>query len=163
MSSNFILDFFSNPDSFSSMYDDDNVIDDKKYDFTKKEDVDEFCKLCDDLKNSVFVKDLLNVLYGGDDYLDYLKELVNKKYEESRKNAKPEPKPVPQPEKTNETKVVTDHEELPIESKLQIHKLVQEYIDKVIKPQVVNQVSNEALNDAYVAFYDYSCWLMSHK
>ena len=163
MSSNFILDFFNNPDSFSSMYDDENEVDEMKYDFTKKEDVDEFCKVCDELKNSVFVKDLLNVLYGGDDYLDYLKELVNKKYEESRKNAKPEQKPSPQPEKTSETKAFTYQEGLPIESKLQIHKLVQEYLDKVIKPQVNNQVSNDALNDAYVAFYDYSCWLMAHK
>ena len=163
MSSNFILDFFSNPDSFSSMYDDENEVEDMKYDFTKKEDVDEFCKVCDDLKNSVFVKDLLNVLYGSDDYLDYLKELVNKKYEESRKNAKPGPKPTPQPEKTSETKAFTYQEGLSIESKLQIHKLVQEYLDKVIKPQVNNQVSNDALNDAYVAFYDYSCWLMAHK
>ena len=161
MYSDFISELFDSAFSLTPSCDDNkDEKEEKKYDFTNKEDVDEFCKVCDDLKKNSFVSAFLNMLYDGkEDYLDDLKNLVHQYYEKSQKEQ--EPKSIEKP--VEEKKVTTDHEELPVESKLQIHKLVQEYIDKVIKPQVAGQVSTDALNDAYAAFYDFSCWLMSHK
>ena len=42
---------------------------------------------------------------------------------------------------------------------LQIHKLVQEYIDTKIKPYAKGIMSEKSINDAYAGLYEFACWI----
>ena len=42
---------------------------------------------------------------------------------------------------------------------LQIHKIVQEYVDTMIRPYNHGALTNEQINDAYAGLYEFACWL----
>ena len=46
---------------------------------------------------------------------------------------------------------------------LQIHKLVQEYVDTMIKPYNNNHLTQQQMNDAYAGLYEFACWIYNHK
>ena len=52
-------------------------------------------------------------------------------------------------------------QKIDVNAGLQIHKLVQEYIDTMIKPYnpKVGGLTTEQVNDAYAGLYEFACWI----
>jgi len=51
---------------------------------------------------------------------------------------------------------------LSIDQKLQLHKIVQEYVDTMIKPFNKGGVlTNQQINDAYAGLYEFAAWIMN--
>lgn len=49
---------------------------------------------------------------------------------------------------------------LNVQQKLQLHKIVQEYVDTVIKPFNNGVLTNDQINDAYAGLYEFAAWVM---
>ena len=52
---------------------------------------------------------------------------------------------------------------LTIPQKLQLHKLVQEYVDTAIKPFNKGILTNDQINDAYAGLYEFGAWILNKK
>lgn len=50
---------------------------------------------------------------------------------------------------------------LSINQKLQLHKLVQEYVDTTIRPFNKGVLTNEQINDAYAGLYEFGAWIIN--
>ena len=50
---------------------------------------------------------------------------------------------------------------LNINQKLQLHKIVQEYVDTMIKPFNKNVLTTQQINDAYAGLYEFAAWVMN--
>ena len=48
-----------------------------------------------------------------------------------------------------------------VDKKLEIHKIVQEYVDSEIRPYVEDNMTQEQISDAYSALYEFACWIMN--
>lgn len=51
-----------------------------------------------------------------------------------------------------------------IDTKMQIHRLTQEYVDTMLKPYMEkgpNTTNN--INNAYTALFEFACWIFNHK
>lgn len=117
----------------------------KGIDLTTKEGLDKFNDMVDELHKSL-INPLFEV-FNGTTYADDWKEYAQSVYDEAHKNDKP----VEYPERPSK--------KLPIEAGLQIHRLVQEYIDTLIKPYSNGQLTQEEINDAYGALYEFAAWI----
>ena len=140
--------------STSSIFNDCDI---DKLDLSKEEDyqkVVSFIKECKD--NTLF--SLVGSLFGIDDeLLDNVLENVEKEHnklvQENKENDELKQEVIERPSQKIDTQVG-----------LQIHQLVQEYVDTMIKPyNPKNGLSTEQINDAYAGLFEYSCWLFSHK
>lgn len=60
-----------------------------------------------------------------------------------------------------ESKFKKPSELLTINQKLQLHKIVQEYVDKMIKPYNNGLLTNQQINDAYAGLYEFAAWIMN--
>lgn len=50
---------------------------------------------------------------------------------------------------------------LSIDKKLTLHKIVQEYIDTMIKPYNHGTLTNDQINDAYAGLYEFGAWVLN--
>ena len=48
-----------------------------------------------------------------------------------------------------------------VEKKLEIHKIVQTYVDTEIRPYVKDNMTQEQISDVYSALYEFACWIMN--
>ena len=48
-----------------------------------------------------------------------------------------------------------------VDKKLEIHKIVQTYVDSEIRPYVEDNMTQEQISDAYSALYEFACWIMN--
>lgn len=64
-------------------------------------------------------------------------------------------------EDINEQEFKRPSELLSIEQKLQLHKLVQEYVDTTIRPFNKGILSNDQINDAYAGLYEFGAWILN--
>ena len=129
-----------------------------------------------DLLNDEQFNDLLNELN------DNLNELTKENKRESKNESKSriieildkddidthikEVKPqleITEVEKQNETEpeLIRPSNKVSTEVGLQIHKLVQEYIDTMVKPYNPKNggLSIESINNAYAGLYEFACWI----
>lgn len=58
-------------------------------------------------------------------------------------------------------KFVRPSQNLSVPKKLQLHKIVQEYVDTMIKPYNDGHLTNEQINDAYAGLYEFAAWIMN--
>lgn len=122
----------------------------EKLDLTNKEDVQKFHEKIDELrKNDAFLS--LTKLFGYDlaDELDALDEFADKTYEKTHEN--------------DNNYIDRPSTKLTTEQGLQVHKLVQEYVDSMIKPYNYGQLSNDQINDAYAGLYEFAAWILNKK
>ena len=144
----------------------------KKIDLTKKEDCEYLINTINELKENPLFS-VLGSLFGLDnDNLDEIlekiesiqKELVKKEKIEEKK---PIQKIVIDKSIEEEPKKSIDRpsQKIDVNMGLQIHKLVQEYVDTMIKPYnpKVGGLTSEAINDAYAGLYEFACWIYNHK
>ena len=86
----------------------------------------------------------------------------NKKKEEEKKEEKKEDlidrKLI---DHSNEQEFKRPSELLSIDRKLSLHKLVQEYVDTMIKPFNHDVLTNEQINDAYAGLYEFGAWVLN--
>lgn len=140
-----------------------------KYDYivtdeeSTKEDYDKLISSIDNLKSD----DIFGSLFGS--FLDYAKNLAEEKRNELVENEK----------KTSSSQLVkkeVDHSEekvnkpteldrpsshIDVQRGIQIHKLVTEYVDTMIRPYSQGLVDNKVINDAYAGLYEFACWLIN--
>ena len=149
-----------------------------KFDLTNDKDYNNIVKKIKDLKssnNGTFK--LLSSLFGIDDEVyDNLLEILEKRRnelleeKEDIQNTKEEIKTNDYPttkkvmDKSEEPKKEEIHrpsQDISVEAGLQIHKLVQEYIDTMIKPYnpKVGGLTIEQINNSYAALYEFACWV----
>jgi len=144
----------------------------KKIDLTKKEDCEYLINTINELKENPLFS-VLGSLFGLDnDNLDEIlekiesiqKELVKKEKVEEKK---PIQKIVIDKSIEEEPKKSIDRpsQKIDVNMGLQIHKLVQEYVDTMIKPYnpKIGGLTSEAINDAYAGLYEFACWIYNHK
>lgn len=63
----------------------------------------------------------------------------------------------------NSKKIIRPSQNIPVEVGLQIHKLVAEYVDTMIKPYISNDKDNIMVNDIYAGLYEFACWIFNKK
>jgi hypothetical protein len=66
-----------------------------------------------------------------------------------------------EPEEDENPKFVRPSQKLSIQQKLQLHKIVQEYVDTMIKPFNDGHLTNGQINDAYAGLYEFAAWIMN--
>ena len=131
----------------------DSVNEDERLDLTKKEDVEKFHKKINELReNEAFLA--LTQIFGYDltDELDELDKFADNTFQKAEEKRKQEEKKLERPS----TKLTT-------EQGLQIHKLVQEYVDTMVRPFNNGVLSNAQINDAYAGLYEFAAWILNKK
>ena len=131
----------------------DSVNEDEKLDLTKKEDVEKFHEKINELReNAAFLT--LAQIFGYDltDELDELDKFADNTFQKAEEKRKQEEKKIERPS----TKLTT-------EQGLQIHKLVQEYVDTMVRPFNNGVLSNDQINDAYAGLYEFASWILNKK
>ena len=131
----------------------DSVNEDEKLDLTKKEDVEKFHEKINELReNAAFLT--LAQIFGYDltDELNELDKFADNTFQKAEEKRKQEEKKIERPS----TKLTT-------EQGLQIHKLVQEYIDTMVRPFNNGVLSNAQINDAYAGLYEFAAWILNKK
>ena len=131
----------------------DSVNEDERLDLTKKEDVEKFHEKINELReNEAFLT--LTQIFGYDltDELDELDKFADNTFQKAEEKRKQEEKKIERPS----TKLTT-------EQGLQIHKLVQEYVDTMVRPFNNGVLSNTQINDAYAGLYEFAAWILNKK
>lgn len=131
----------------------DSVNEDEKLDLTKKEDVEKFHEKINELReNEAFLA--LTQIFGYDltDELDELDKFADNTFQKAEEKRKQEEKKIERPS----AKLTT-------EQGLQIHKLVQEYVDTMVRPFNNGVLSNAQINDAYAGLYEFAAWILNKK
>ena len=119
------------------------------FDLTTKEGLEGYNKQLDQLENS----DLgILKLFGinGDDSIDRLRKIGNAIYENNKKE-----------EEEETPKFTRPSDLLDVDKKLQIHKIVQEYVDTMVKPFNNGKLTENQINDAYAGLFEFACWVMN--
>lgn len=126
-------------------------------DLSTKEGLDKFNEYLDTLEENEFGKVLLEYITGkkiyelrdlAKNYFDITQPKQPKVDKSLKEVKKEEPKEFDRPSK-----------HIDVNIGLQIHKLVQEYIDTMIKPYAKNIMSDKSINDAYAGLYEFACWI----
>lgn len=165
-------DFFDLLDSFSGLFNDVDLNDNAKtYDLSTKEGYEEFKKAINELKNNDTAKAIIEMLgIDCDELLDNLESLGSDLAEKSQVNNKKENdvKQISRKEvdhsydnKENDKQFNRPSSLLNVDQQLQLHKIVQEYIDTMIKPYNNNVLTNNQINDAYAGLYEFAAWIMN--
>lgn len=124
----------------------------KVLDLTNADDLQEYCDKIEELKDNELVKNLCNLFdIDVDKIFDTLTDYAENVYEEAHKDDEP---------KTPE--LVRPSSKLTTEQGLQIHKLVEEYVDTMIKPYVTN-MDTKVINDAYAGLYEFAAWILNKE
>lgn len=130
-----------------------SVNEDERLDLTKKEDVEKFHEKINELReNEAFLT--LTQIFGYDltNELDELDKFADNTFQKAEEKRKQEEKKIERPS----TKLTT-------EQGLQIHKLVQEYVDTMVRPFNNGVLSNAQINDAYAGLYEFAAWILNKK
>ena len=131
----------------------DSVNEDEKLDLTKKEDVEKFHEKINELRENAACLTLAQIFgYDLTDELNELDKFADNTYQKAEEKRKQEEKKIERPS----TKLTT-------EQGLQIHKLVQEYVDTMVRPFNNGVLSNEQINDAYAGLYEFASWILNKK
>jgi hypothetical protein len=119
------------------------------YDLTTEEGYKGFNEQLDNLES----KDLSILdLFGLDSkkVIETLREIGDRTYNQSKKEKKQEEKKFNRPSDL-----------LDVNKKLQIHKIVEEYINTMIKPFNNGKLTDNQINDAYAGLFEFACWIMN--
>ena len=150
------------------------------HDLSTEEGLKGYNEQLDELENASL--DVLNSFgINGKEWIKSMRDLGQKIYEKNKKQDQKENnksnKVVKQAVKQMERKEVDHSEEdeqkkeecefkrpselLTIPQKLQLHKLVQEYVDTTIKPFNKGVLTNDQINDAYAGLYEFGAWILN--
>ena len=117
----------------------------KHLDLTNDKDYESFKNVINSIRKDL-KNDELNSIYKlflGDNVEDTLKlfdDVAKSIHDEPKKEEKKTP-------------------ELPVQQKEQIHKIVGEYVDTVIKPNT--NMDTKVINDVYAGLFEFACWILN--
>lgn len=123
---------------------------DSKLDLTKKEDLQKFHDIMKSLRKN---ENLLMIAHmcgydNLDEEFDNIDKMADDIYESAHKN---------------DTHIERPSDKLTTDQGLQIHNIVGEYVDTMIRPYNDGQLSNEQINNAYAGLYEFCAWLLYKK
>lgn len=121
----------------------------KELDLTNADDLKTFHDAVKKLKDIEWFEGLLALLGADEDILDRIDKFADKAYEEAHKNDEPE--------------FVRPSSQISTEQGLQLHKLVQEYVDTMIKPYAPKNIDTDTMNDAYAGLYEFAAWILNKE
>lgn len=121
----------------------------KELDLTNADDLKTFHDAVKKLKDIEWFERLLGFLGFEEDVLDRLDKFADETYEEAHKDDEPE--------------FVRPSSQLSTEQGLQLHKLVQEYVDTMIKPYAPKNINKDTMNDAYAGLYEFAAWILNKR
>lgn len=157
---------------------DDNDV--QVYDLNTEEGLKGYNEQLDQLENADI--NILNAFgINGKEWIKSMRELGNKIHEQNKKkqadhkelvkfntkdivknNVKMQRQEIDHSEEEKEEKKFKKpSEDLTINQKLQLHKIVQEYVDTMIKPYNNGSLTNQQINDAYAGLYEFAAWIMN--
>lgn len=91
-----------------------------------------------------------------------LKQMGEDIHNASKKENNKIEKPIDTKQKEKEeSKFTRPSDLLSVDKKLQIHKIVQEYVDTMVKPFNNGQLTDNQINDAYAGLFEFACWIMN--
>lgn len=128
----------------------------KELDLTKKEDLKEFKDTIAELKDNKLFMSLMNLFTEDDSVLDSLVDLADEVYNSAHEDDVKEAPVVEEP------KFEIPSSKLTVDQGLKIHKIVQEYVDTMIRPYAPAETSNKTINDLYASLYEFAAWVL-HK
>lgn len=157
---------------------DDNDV--QVYDLSTEEGLQGYNEQLDQLENASL--DVLNAFgINGKEWIKGMRDLGEKIYNQNKKekkqvehkdsvkfnpkdivknNVKMQRQEIDHSEE-EEKKFKKPSEDLTINQKLQLHKIVQEYVDTMIKPYNNGLLTNQQINDAYAGLYEFAAWIMN--
>jgi len=121
-------------------------------DLSTKEGLDKFNSILDQIEGNIFSKTMMESLTGKKIF--ELRDLAKNYYDVCNE------KPIKQATSQIEEKIELPSSKLTTEQGLKLHKLVQEYIDTVIKPNNNGKLTNQEINDKYADLFEYSSWVL---
>ena len=130
------------------------MIEREVFDLSTEDGLKKFNETLDEISNTD--KNVFDIFgLNGDDVIDYLRNLGNDLHEQINiKNQKKEPK-------KEEPKFIRPSDCLTTDKKLQIHHIVEEYVNTMIKPYNKGVLTDNQINDAYAGLFEFACWVMN--
>ena len=149
------------------------------YDLSTDEGLKGYNEQLDQLENTSL--DVLNSFgINGKEWIKGMRDLGQKIYEQNKKKEqkkldkaqrivkqavkqmeRKEEDHSDEPEEDENPKFIRPSQKLSIQQKLQLHKIVQEYVDTMIKPFNDGHLTNGQINDAYAGLYEFAAWIMN--
>lgn len=149
------------------------------YDLSTEEGLKGYNEQLDQLENASL--DVLNSFgINGKEWIKGMRDLGQKIYEQNKKKEqkkldkaqrivkqavkqmeRKEEDHSDEPEEDENPKFVRPSQNLSVQQKLQLHKIVQEYVDTMIKPFNDGHLTNGQINDAYAGLYEFAAWIMN--
>ena len=142
------------------------------HDLSTDEGLKGFNKQLDQIENAEL--DVLNSFgINGKEWVKSMRDLGQKIHNQNKKNdivknsvkqmERKEADHSEEPEEDENPKItfVCPSQRLTVPQKLQLHKIVQEYVDTMIKPYNDGHLTNEQINDAYAGLYEFAAWIMN--
>ena len=121
-------------------------------DLSNKQDLEKFHQYIDELKgNKIFTAFAKYFGCNLDESFNALHQFADDYYADCQKEQKDKTPVFEYPS-----------QKLSIDDGLQVHKLVQEYVDTMIKPFNNRKLTNDQINNAYVGLYEFCSWLLLH-
>ncbi len=125
----------------------------EKIDLSTTEGYDKYQKLVDELESTI--KDnwfFSNIITP--EVIENFRTIGKEAHENAVKNDT----------NTVETNVFPSSKIENIDTKMQIHRLTQEYVDTMLKPYMEKgENTTNNINNAYTALFEFACWIYSHK
>ena len=132
---------------FNNIKNNENVLD-----LSNKQDLEKFHQYVDELKgNKIFAAFSKYFGCNLDESFNALHQFADDYYTDCQKEQKDKTPVFEYPS-----------QKLSIDDGLQVHKLVQEYVDTMIKPLNNGKLTNDQINNAYVGLYEFCSWLLLH-
>lgn len=137
-----------------------NLIDEpvEKLDLTKDDDYKKFNESLDKISEIMNESEMnpLFKLFLSDDLIDELREL-GKEAHDNNDEHKCECKKQCKCNKKTEPELPSS--KCTLEQQANIHKIVTEYVETIIRPNT--NMSDDVINDAYAGLYEFACWVLN--
>ena len=128
------------------------MIEQEVYDLSTSEGLKKFNDALNSLSDNAGLFNIFGI--DGDGLIDHLRKIGNNIYTETNKEKQ-------EPKKPETPKFVRPSEKVSTDKKLQIHHIVEEYVNTMIKPFNNGLMTDEAINDAYAGLFEFACWIMN--
>ena len=124
----------------------------EKLDLSKGEDVKKLHDSVEELRSNELFNSLLDLFGVDSDIFDAIDEFADSAHDHLKEENNKENESVV-PERPSK--------KLSTAQGLQIHKIVQEYVDTMIKPYNNGVLTDEQINDAYAGLYEFAAWILT--
>jgi len=131
------------------------MIEKEVYDLSTEEGLNKFNEALDNISNTG--KEIFDIFgLNSDSIIDYLRNLGQNLHEQINNEETQQ-----EESKKEEPKFIRPSDSLTTDKKLQIHHIVEEYVNTMIKPFNKGVLTDNQINDAYAGLFEFACWIMN--